>query len=121
LYRISPETIRAFPRTNGTAASPERPSNPITGSINAIIHGNTGVNYKMVTSNVIGKITFPNVHMVANPCFRPWYNITDIKDNPSLLNLSSKKIFYFFFFFEFLFFDFDLFVLEDFLFFSLET
>src|SRR5690625_2888875 len=44
--------FKAFPRTKGTAASPDKPNNPITGLNNLMIHGKIGVCCKNVTINV---------------------------------------------------------------------
>src|SRR5699024_12436772 len=83
--------------TNGTAASPERPINFITGLTFSIIQGNIGVYWRMVTINVIGKITFPNIQTVFKPCCRPRYAVPD---NP----LPPPLFYVYFFFFSFTFF-----------------
>src|SRR5699024_885085 len=89
--------FNAFPKTNGTAASPERPINFITGLTFSIIQGNIGVYWRMVTINVIGKITFPNIQTVFKPCCRPRYAVPD---NP----LPPPLFYVYFFFFSFTFF-----------------
>src|SRR5699024_12050101 len=55
--------FKAFPNTSGTAASPDSPRRPISGLILSITQGSTGVYCKMVTISVMGKMTFPNVHV----------------------------------------------------------
>src|SRR5699024_6496317 len=60
--------FKLFPKTKGTAASPGKPNKPMIGLNNSIIHGKIGVCCRIVTINVIGKITFPNVHVTCNPC-----------------------------------------------------
>ena len=71
--------FKVLPRTSGTAASPDRPIKPMIGSNCSIIQGNTGVNCNIVTINVIGKITFPNVQVVVKPCKKPRFNIPFIR------------------------------------------
>src|SRR5690606_2225865 len=85
--------LRTFPNTNGKAASPGSPIQCITGSRSWINQGKTGVNCKMVTINVIGKITFPNVHVVCNPCFRPRCIICDMLYSPLSLFFPLLRFF----------------------------
>src|SRR5690625_1650921 len=80
--------FKTFASTNGTAASPDKPINPINGSIQLMISGKTGVYCKIVTINVIGKIILPNVHVVSNPLFNPFFKVVCNLDH-SLLIFSS--------------------------------